>query len=97
MNENIKEIIDILREAYAQEMEKGDFYGKSEEGGVSVKYYYGNVYDKTYGDLDGVTVKVYSYVFGPHRMHEFDGKTLEEASLKALNAVRSWLEMPPKA
>lgn len=87
MNENIKELRRLLYAAYDDYFKTGDGHCKSSEGAVEISHWVGDYWS----DEAQWSVMVYSYVFGPHRTHHFHGATLEEASLKALTAVKGWL------
>ena len=87
----LKMIQDNLKKAYNIETKKEDYYGKSGEGSISISTYYPNYW--TSGDFyqpETFEVTVYSYVFGPNRNHEFSGRTLKEALIKAGKAVQEW-------
>lgn len=92
MDDNIREIVRLLKDAYDKAMQEDDYYGKSAEGKVLVVFNYGNVFDEDYGKLKEVHVTIYSYVFGPGRLHTFSGSSLSKASGKALKNVREWLK-----
>lgn len=64
-----------------------DGYHKSSEGLVEVHLCYPNWFEDDYRNAEPkVLVSVYSYLFGPSRMHDFD--SLDEA----LTAVKEWKE-----
>lgn len=83
-HDKLLEIHRLLDEAYRNYFEKSDGYCKSSEGHVEVSY--GNYWDRMdeAEPLKIGRVSVYSYVFGPHRQHDFG--SLDEA----LAAVRKW-------
>lgn len=94
MNNNIITLRQILKEAYQKASNDEDYYCKSSDGYVEVTFCYSNSYndDKEWNSEPRCIVQVYSYVFGPHRMHDFEGDNLEMASRKALDAVTGWLK-----
>lgn len=98
MNSNIIALRQILKEAYQKASNEEDFYSKSSDGYVGIEFHYSSAYydDKEWEEEPKCVVKVYSYVFGPNRMHEFEGDNLEMASRKALSAVISWLKGDPQ-
>jgi len=77
---DLVEIQRLLDEAYAHYFENSDGYSKSSEGWVEVGF--GNYWERQ--KRNAPTCDVYSYVFGPNRMHYFD--TIRDA----LIAVRGW-------
>lgn len=80
---DIRELQRLLDEAYAHYFEHSDGHCKSSEGYVEVRF--NNYFDRRDGQplkIEGVGV--FSYVLGPHRMHDFDSPA------EALAAVREW-------
>jgi hypothetical protein len=77
---DLMEIQRLLDEAYTNYFDKGDGYSKSSEGWVEVGF--GNFWERQ--ERHTPTCNVYSYVFGPHRMHYF------ETIQAALRTVREW-------
>jgi hypothetical protein len=77
----VAEIQRLLKEAYDHYFATTDGYCKSSEGAVSVHW-------PTYFDFragrNEPTVSVYSYVFGPSRLHDFPNMAA------ALASVREW-------
>lgn len=65
---------------------KNDGYHKSSEGYVSVTFHYPNWFEAGdyLKDPPRITVDVYSYLFGPYRLHSFN--SVEEA----LEEVKTW-------
>lgn len=63
-----------------------DGHHKSSEGTVEIHFIYPNWFEANdyLKDEPEVSVSVYSYLFGPNRMHDFD--TLEEA----WETVKEW-------
>ena len=81
--QQIAELQRLLDEAYRHYFDNSDGYCKSSEGYVEVRF--NNYFDRRDGKpLEIIGVGVYSYVFGPRRMHDFG--SVEEA----LTAVREW-------
>ncbi|MDT0442341.1 hypothetical protein [Streptomyces johnsoniae] len=79
----LRELQRLLDEAYGHYFAFGDGYCKSSEGYMGL--HFNNYFDRQDGEpLRIKGVDVYSYVLGPHRMHNF--KSLSEA----LEAVRKW-------
>jgi len=68
-----------------------DGHHKSNEGYVGVVLSFPNWFEQTdyLTDDPNVSIEVYSYLFGPHRLHQY--KTVDEA----LTAVKSWSYNPP--
>ena len=78
----LNEIRLLLKEAYDHYFDNDpDPSCKSAEGQISV--YYGNYWEDK-GDLVIRYIEIYSYVFGPTRLHSF--KSVDEA----LETVRQW-------
>lgn len=77
------EIQRLLDEAYDHYFEHSDGYSKNDEGHIEINL---NKYsDRKDGQPLRVTsIGIFSYVFGPHRMHDFE--TVDQA----LTAVREW-------
>lgn len=81
-DKKLKEIRRLLKEAYDNYFTNDpDASCKSAEGQISI--YYGNYWDDG-DDLIIRHIEIYSYVFGPHRLHSF--KNIDEA----LETVRQW-------
>lgn len=81
----IKIILDELHKDWSKNDD--DHHCKSSEGAISITYHYNNwfeagdyINDKPYG----ITVSIYSYLFGESRMHDFD--SFDEA----LSKVKDW-------
>lgn len=82
--QKLLEIMRLLDRAYDRYFKETDGHCKSDEGYVAVNY--GNYFTRN-GETPALNiagVQVYSYVFGPNRMHHFD--SIDEA----LQAVREW-------
>lgn len=78
----VAEIIRLIDEAYRHwEKFSDDHHCKSAEGAVGI--HFGNYFERRDG-VAKVRVEVYSYVFGPNRLHEFD--SIDDA----LEEVRRW-------
>lgn len=96
MEKEIKELQALLKKGYDHYFENSDGYHKSSEGLIEVVTCYDNMFGAKPEYVGSkpiyFMVKVYSYVLGPSRMHEFDGKTFEEAYKKAYEAVTGWVE-----
>ena len=77
----LRELVNLLDEAYRNYFAKSDGHCKSAEGAVRV--HLGDYFTRSDGDFR-IGVSVYSYVLGPHRDHHFD--SIDEA----LDTVRRW-------
>lgn len=94
MNETLRTIkieLDKLHKDWSDIDEDG--HCKSSEGAIEVIHHYDNwfeaedyVDDKPYG----ITVRIYSYLFGDNRWNEFD--SFEEALLEVRGWQRKWNE-----
>lgn len=79
----LRELRELMDAAYAHYFDTTDGHCKGSEGYVAV--HFNTVHDRRAGEPFKIArVGVYSYVLGPHRMHEFD--SMEEA----LATVREW-------
>jgi len=90
MVDKVKEIQLILKKAYDNYFIDGPQHCKSSEGYISIFEEFPVYWE--YNKKSKWLVCVYSYVFGPSRMHEFKGKTKDEALDKALKAVKKWIK-----
>ncbi len=82
---NIRQHLFNLHSEWAND-KHGDGHHKSNEGYVGVFLYYPNWFEAAdyINDTPEVGCEVYSYLFGPHRLHEY--KTLKEA----WNEIKDW-------
>ncbi|MFD5107155.1 hypothetical protein [Streptomyces cinereoruber] len=81
--QELKQIWQLLDEAYHHYFEHSDGYCKSGEGFVGVEF--NNFFDRRDGESFGIkSVEIYSYVFGPKRSNYFKSTT------EALSAVKAW-------
>jgi len=87
MDKQIKEIQKLLKKSYDRYFKASDGHCKMSEGHIYIREDYPTYWN--YGKSSEWEVGVFSYVFGPHRMHEFRGKTKEIALNKALKKVRN--------
>ena len=96
MNKKEKEKLEVLREllhdlhkAWETDTNR-DGHHKSQEGLVEVTYIYPNWFEAEdyLTDEPQVMISVYSYLFGPSRMHDFD--SFDEA----IETVREWKYTP---
>ncbi|GAA1064702.1 hypothetical protein [Streptomyces asiaticus] len=80
----LEELQRLLDEAYTHYFDNDDVgHCKSSEGYIGL--HFTNYFDRRDGEPFGInSVEVYSYVLGPHRMHQFD------TTAEALEAVREW-------
>ena len=80
----IREHLNSLHTKWANDSNR-DGHHKSNEGYVGVTIYYPNWFESEdyLDDKPEVKCEVYSYLFGPHRLHEFD--SLKEAWLEVKN------------
>lgn len=103
MKDKIAYLQQKLKEGYDHYFATTDGYCKSAEGLIQVTFAFPNYFelrdDETLekGKSDFCQIEVYSYCLGPNRMHEFTGKTFEEAYEKAKEAVDSWVDEPDES
>lgn len=82
---DLAEIRRLLDEAYDHYFENSDGHCKSSEGYISLNY--PNYFERKDGAGLGLrSVEIYSYVFGPNRLHFF------KSTAEALVAVKQWHE-----
>ncbi len=72
----------LLRQMYDHAIENGLDHWKSEEAAVTVGW--PNYFDVLYDQDEPTQVEIYSYVFGPNRVHQFHSVDV------ALDVVRQW-------
>ena len=93
--EKVTIIRDLLRRGYIEAL-KEDGYGKLSEAYMTIQEHYCTFWDyregKDFFNPESYLVTIYSYMLGPSRTHEFEGKTLSEALDKALDAVKEWVK-----
>jgi len=89
VNYVVQDIQALLKEGYDRYF-KVEGHCKSSEGYISIKERFPTYWD--YGKNSTWEVEVFSYVFGPYRMHTFEGKTKEDALLEALKDVKKWMK-----
>lgn len=84
----LREIQDLLAEAYRHYMQHGDGGWKSSEGAISLHFPEFFWEEGWYGEEDTLPkrpgISIYSYILGPNRNHTFDTTT------EALTEVRNW-------
>lgn len=82
----VNEIVRLLDDAYDHYFDRGGDGAKSSEGYVelAVPNYFDRRADKLTPGMAQLRCNVYSYLFGPSRMHSFD--SIDEA----LDTVRKW-------
>lgn len=72
-------------------------YCKSYEGSFELLINYPNYFDENCGDTptdnpDCVTINLHCYVLGPRRHYEWDGKSIQEAVVKARKDIEQWIK-----
>ena len=96
MKEKIKTLQELLDKGYKHYFEFSDGCHKASEAYIGLNISWPNYFehDGEYvgSDPDHFVITIYSYVLGPYRTHEFEGKTFDEAYQKALSAVTEWVD-----
>lgn len=94
MKEKIKELQMLLEKGYEHFFANGGNHFKSSEGAIEVTFCYPSRFEEGYigSNPNYYVIRVYSYVLGPHRWHEFSGETFDEAYKKAYEEVKSWVD-----
>lgn len=82
---DLEEIRRLLDEAYEHYFATSDGHCKSSEGHIALNF--PNFFERKDGaGLEVKSVEIYSYVFGPNRLHFFS------STAEALGAVKKWHE-----
>lgn len=63
--------------------------GKNSDGLVRYEF---ELSPNTWGEEQFHSICIYSYIFGPHRLHEFKANTFEEVFKLASEALDSWID-----
>ncbi|MFE8916831.1 hypothetical protein [Streptomyces globisporus] len=80
---DLSEIQRLLDEAYDHYFKYSDGYCKSSEGHIALNF--NHYFERRDGEAPGIkSVEIYSYVFGPSRLHTF------ASTADALGVVKVW-------
>jgi len=64
---------------------------KSGEGQMTVSFDYQNYFESEIDTPPRVTLRVFCYVLGPHRLYDYSGSSLDECLDKAEVDLDSWI------